>query len=83
MSQTWQCASISPGMTVAPSSRATRAPGDAAARTALTGPAAAIRPSRTSMAWAGPASPAIVTNSASSTISSIGLPSGANAIRCQ
>ena len=40
---------------MAPSSRATRAPGDAAARTASAGPTAAIRPSRTSMARpAGP-----------------------------
>src|SRR6266566_6505247 len=69
MSATWQCASISPGMTVAPPSRTTSAPG-AAARTASACPTAAIRPSRISMAAAGPAPGAIVTITASSTISS-------------
>src|SRR6266700_7852857 len=69
MSATWQCASISPGMTVAPPSRTTSAPG-AAARTASACPTAAIRPARTSMLPAGPAPGAIVTISASVTISS-------------
>src|SRR5712671_6922989 len=69
MSATWQCASIRPGMTVAPPSRTTSAP-RAAARTVSACPTAAIRPSRISMASAGPAPGAIVTNTASSTISS-------------
>ena len=57
-------------MTVAPSSRTTAAPGAAAADRPA-GPTAAIRPSRISMAPAGPALAAIVTNDASSTTSSI------------
>src|SRR3984957_19704948 len=70
MSATWQCASISPGSTVAPSSRATAAPGPAAARTCPGLPTAAIRPSRTSMAPAVPPSGAMVTMTASSMTSS-------------
>src|ERR1700761_3256838 len=69
MSATWQCASIRPGMTVAPPSRTSSAPG-AAARTASACPTAAIRPSRISMLSAGLAPGAIVTSSASVTISS-------------
>src|SRR6185295_16944426 len=69
MSATWQCASIRPGMPVAPPSRTSSAPG-AAARTASACPTAAIRPSRISMLSAGPAPGAIVTSSASVTISS-------------
>src|SRR5450631_3048518 len=73
MSETWQCASIRPGMTVAPSSRATRAPGPAWARTASAEPTAAIRPSRTSMLRER-SGLAIVTKVASSISTSIGLP---------
>src|SRR6476660_2260589 len=69
MSATWQCASIRPGMTVAPPSRTSSAPG-AAARTASACPTAAIRRARISMLSAGPAPGAIVTSSASVTISS-------------
>src|SRR4249920_1477805 len=78
MSATWQCASISPGVTVAPSSRTTLAPGDATAWISSAEPTAAIRPSRTSMHPLAPAPAAMVTMTASSTISSIGLPSVTN-----
>ncbi len=67
------CRGSVPGTTVAPPSRTTAAPG-AAARTASACPMAAIRPSRISMAPAGPASAAIVTKTPSSTTSSITLP---------
>src|SRR5215831_2997501 len=80
MLATWQCASISPGTTVAPSSRTTLAPGDAAARTSVAEPTAAIRPSRTSMQPAGPvgsAAAAMARMTASSTIWSIGRPPSA------
>src|SRR6516162_5158180 len=75
MSVTWQCASIRPGMTVAPPSLTTSAPG-AAARTAPAGPMSAIRPSRISMPSPGPASAAIVTKTASSTTRSMAAPPG-------
>src|SRR5215471_5760423 len=80
MLATWQCASISPGTTVAPPSRTAVAPGDAAARTSAAEPTAAIRPSRTSMRPAGPVAPApaaMVRMTASSTIWSIGRPPSA------
>ena len=51
---TWQCASISPGITVAPSSRATARRAAPPPGPASAGPTAAIRPSRTSMARAVP-----------------------------
>jgi hypothetical protein len=48
----WTCASVSPGVTVAPWSRSSRAPGEASGRTSASVPSAATRPSRTSSASA-------------------------------
>ncbi len=61
----WQCAPISQGMTVAPSSGTACASGTAAARTSSAEPTAAIRSSRTSMDRDGRLSPAIVTTASS------------------